>query len=183
VDHPPSQKKRNHIQVVSVTLSPRGIKNTRSSAVLKIHFALLVDFAYPSNDSMRKYSGSGHRNYRSPVTSESDAVRRLSFIDFISRNDVIYSRCWPKTSSEENCTFLKAGSVPFFLVLFCPSNNYHYMCSSQKRRANRIFPGGLVCGYLEQATPESPLQPSFHHLPTATDMAWVHCESCYRFWS
>ena len=47
VDHSPSQKKRNHIRVVSVTLSPRGISHARSSAVLKIHFALLVDLALP----------------------------------------------------------------------------------------------------------------------------------------
>jgi hypothetical protein len=48
MDHFSSGKKLNHTFTIVLILIPRGINNARCSALVEIHFALLVDFALPN---------------------------------------------------------------------------------------------------------------------------------------
>ena len=100
----------------------------------KTHYAKMLQWL------IWKYSGSGHRNPRSPPSPTFAVCSIVSH----NNNNVIHSHCWPKTSIEENCTFPKAGSVLFFPVLFCPPNNYHYVqlpeaCKPNLSRQPRLW--------------------------------------------
>jgi hypothetical protein len=49
MDHFSLGKKLNHTFTIVLISIPRGINNARCSALVEIHFALLVDFALPDS--------------------------------------------------------------------------------------------------------------------------------------